>query len=181
MLKSMRKSQNRYFYHIVVSPGDARGAITLNVVWMESEFDAHKLSRSMYPSIFNSFPVIRTACAKKSSFSRTAAHIFVSPGDACESCHQCQKKRRVTVYDRVPITPIPRGDDPFDLSVMDCLGPLFSNQKVEYNYALVLCDSNTRYPFAVPLRTLTAKKCVQCFIAGFSASWHSIDDKIGLR
>ena len=48
----------------------------------------------------------------------------------CESCHQCQKKRRVTVYDRVPITPIPRGDIPFDSIVMDCLGPLFSNQKV---------------------------------------------------
>jgi len=31
------------------------------------------------PSIFNSFPVIR---CKKSPFSRTAAHIFVSPGDA---------------------------------------------------------------------------------------------------
>jgi len=39
-------------------------------------------SRSMYPSIFNSFPVIRTGIAKKSSFSRTAAHIFVSSGDA---------------------------------------------------------------------------------------------------
>ena len=74
---------------------------------------------------------------------------------ACESCHQCQKKRRVTVYDRMPITPIPRGDVSFDSLVIDCLGPLFSNQKVEYNYALVLCDSNTRYPFAVPLRTLT--------------------------
>jgi len=36
----------------------------------------------MYPSIFNSFPVIRTASAKKSQFSRTAARIFVSPGDA---------------------------------------------------------------------------------------------------
>jgi len=82
MLKSMRKSKNRYFYHIFVSPGDAPGAITLNVVWMESEFDAYKLSRSMYSSIFNSFPVIRTANAKKSPFSRTAAHIFVSPGDA---------------------------------------------------------------------------------------------------
>ena len=34
----------------------------------------------MYPSIFNSFPVIRTASAKKSPFSRTAAHIFVSLG-----------------------------------------------------------------------------------------------------
>ena len=35
MLKSMRKSKNRYFYHIFVSPGDAPGAITLDVVWME--------------------------------------------------------------------------------------------------------------------------------------------------
>jgi len=68
MLKSMRKSKNRYFYHIFVSPGDAPGAITLNVVWMETEFDAYKLPRSMYPSIFNSFPVIRTASAKKCRF-----------------------------------------------------------------------------------------------------------------
>ena len=75
MLKSMRKSKNRYFYHIFVSPGDAPGAIMLNVVWMEREFDAYKLSRSMYPSMFNSFPVIRTASAKKSPFSRTAAHM----------------------------------------------------------------------------------------------------------
>ena len=78
----MRNSKNRYFYHIFVSPGDAPGAITLNVVLMERESDAYKLSRNMYPSIFNSFPVIRTASAKKSPFSRTAAHIFVSPGDA---------------------------------------------------------------------------------------------------
>ena len=35
----MRKSKNRYFYHIFVSPGDAPGAITLNVIWMEREFD----------------------------------------------------------------------------------------------------------------------------------------------
>ena len=42
MLKLMRKSKNRYFYHIFVSPGDTPGAITLNVVWMESEFDAYK-------------------------------------------------------------------------------------------------------------------------------------------
>ena len=47
MLKSMRKSKNRYFYQIFVSPGDAPGAITLNVVWMEREFDAYKLSRCM--------------------------------------------------------------------------------------------------------------------------------------
>jgi len=49
----MRKSKNRYFYH--VSPGDAPGAITLNVVWMEREFDAYKLSRRMCPSTYNRF------------------------------------------------------------------------------------------------------------------------------
>jgi len=68
MLKSMRKSKNHYFYHIFVSPGDAPGAITLNVVWMEREFDAYKLSRSVHPSIFNSFPLIRTARAKNRRF-----------------------------------------------------------------------------------------------------------------
>jgi len=68
MLKSMRESKNRYFYHIFVSPGNAPGEITLNVVWMEREFDAYKLFRRMYPSIFNSFPVIRTTSAKNRRF-----------------------------------------------------------------------------------------------------------------
>jgi len=51
----MRKSKNRYFYHILVSPGDAPGAITLNVVWMEREFDAYKLSRCICSSNYNRF------------------------------------------------------------------------------------------------------------------------------
>ena len=51
----MRKSKNRYFYHINVSPGDAPGAITLNVVWMEREFDAYKLSRCMCSSNYYRF------------------------------------------------------------------------------------------------------------------------------
>ena len=55
MLKSMRKSKNRYFYHILVSPGDAPGAITLNVVCVKREFDAYKLSRCMCPSNYNRF------------------------------------------------------------------------------------------------------------------------------
>jgi len=53
MLKSMRKSKNRYFYQIFASPGDAPGAITLNVIWMEREFDAYKFSRCMCPFNYN--------------------------------------------------------------------------------------------------------------------------------
>ena len=51
----MRKSKNRYFYHILVSPGDAPGAVTLNVAWVEREFDAYKLPRCMCPSNYNRF------------------------------------------------------------------------------------------------------------------------------
>ena len=36
-----------------VSPGDAPGAITLNVAWIEREFDAYKLPRCMCPSNYN--------------------------------------------------------------------------------------------------------------------------------
>ena len=54
-LYSMRKSKNRYFYHIFISPGDAPGVITLNVVWMEREFNAYKLSCCVYPSNYNRF------------------------------------------------------------------------------------------------------------------------------
>ena len=51
----MLKSKNRYFYYILVSPGDAPGAVTLNVIWMEREFDAYKLSRCMCPSDYYRF------------------------------------------------------------------------------------------------------------------------------
>ena len=40
---------------IFISPGDAPGAITLNVVWMEREFDAYKLSRCICPFNYNRF------------------------------------------------------------------------------------------------------------------------------
>jgi len=48
---------------------------------MKRLFSACQTPRSIYPSIFNSFQVIRTA-SEKMPFSRTTAHIFVSPGDA---------------------------------------------------------------------------------------------------
>ena len=60
----MRKSQNRYFYHIFVSPGDAPGAITLNVVWMEREFNAYELSCCICPSNYYRFWDTARYCEK---------------------------------------------------------------------------------------------------------------------
>ena len=78
---------------------------------------------------------------------------------ACQVCDECQKRRRVTVYDRIPIAPVPCNEKVFDCWVMDCLGPLFPNQKVKYNYCLVLCDRVSRFPVAFCLPSLSAK-CV---------------------
>ena len=70
----MRKSKNRYFYHILVSPGDTHGAITLNIVWMEREFDAYKLPRCICPSNYKRFWDRARYLWKKSSFYHTLLH-----------------------------------------------------------------------------------------------------------
>jgi len=56
-------AKNRHFYvprpSFSVCPGDAPATITQYVAWMERQFSACQTARSMYPSIFNSFRVIR--------------------------------------------------------------------------------------------------------------------------
>jgi len=45
--------------HILASPGYAPGIIAVNVICMKRRFNAFQTRRSMYPSIFNRFPVIQ--------------------------------------------------------------------------------------------------------------------------
>jgi len=77
----MHKSKNRYFYHIFVFPGDAPGAITLNVVWMEENSMLTNCLAAV-PIYLQQFPSYSNRKCQKSPFSRTVAHIFVSPGHA---------------------------------------------------------------------------------------------------
>ena len=53
--KCKKSPFSRTAAHIFVSPKDAPGAITLNIVWMEREFDAYKLPRCMCLSNYNRF------------------------------------------------------------------------------------------------------------------------------
>ena len=66
--------------HIFVSPVDAPAIIMQYVAWMESQFNACQTPRSMYPSIFNSFRVIRCLSQCVSPKNRCFYYIFVSPG-----------------------------------------------------------------------------------------------------
>ena len=88
----------------------------------------------------------------------------------CEVCHIGQKCRRTTVYYRIPISSIPRDDTVFSCWIMDCLGPLFPNQKVAFNYCLVLCDSCSRYPVTFPLWSLTAKSVCNALLQLFQTT-----------
>ena len=62
----MRKSKNRYFYHIFVSPGDAPRAITLNVVWKENSMLTNCLAACAHLTITVS--EIEQDIGRKSSF-----------------------------------------------------------------------------------------------------------------
>ena len=60
---------------------------------------------------------------------------------------------------------IPRAQYAFQQFYADCGGPLFPNQNTSaYNYFIVLCDSATSFPFAYPLRSLTAKNIAEALI-----------------
>jgi hypothetical protein len=73
------------------------------------------------------------------------------------SCKTCASRRRCTWFDNVPIAPIPRDQRSFNHWFVDVLGPLVANQKIDYNYCFVTKNSNTRFPVAYPLCTVTAK------------------------
>jgi len=64
-------AKNRHFTYPGLTfclPWDAPAAITQNVARMKRQFSACQIPRSMYLSIFNSFPVIRTESAKNRHF-----------------------------------------------------------------------------------------------------------------
>ena len=44
--------------------------------------------------------------------------------DYVSSCTSCQLRSRPVTLDRVPITPITRADVPFQVMIMDCIGPI---------------------------------------------------------
>ena len=74
--------------------------IALNFAWTKRHCHACKTPRSMYPSIYNSFPVIRTTIAKKSQFLRTPAFIFCLPwGRPCGNhAKRCMNEKTIQCF-----------------------------------------------------------------------------------
>ena len=66
------------------------------------------------------------------------------------------KKTARPVNQRAPLVSIPPIGVPFELLAMDIVGPLEWNKKGNM-YILVLVDNATRYPEAIPLRSIDAE------------------------
>jgi len=78
-----------HFLHILASPGYASGTIAVNVIRLEREFNACKMPRCIYPSIFNHFWYITIYRWRVIDFQQSRKvnerffyHILLSPGYA---------------------------------------------------------------------------------------------------
>jgi transposase InsO family protein len=82
-------------------------------------------------------------------------------------CQQCQVRARQTVFDRVPIQPTVYDTQVFHTMFMDCYGPIQPNVKLKYNYASIVVDTCSRYPFSYSLSSIHAKNVCDALVRMF--------------
>ena len=61
---------------------------------------------------------------------------------------------------RVSLVPLPVIGEPFAWIAMDIVGPL-PRSRAGHKYILVVCDYATRYPEAVPMKTIDAERVAE--------------------
>ena len=84
----------------------------------------------------------------------------------CQTCVKCQKSASRKVPP-APLLPLPVISEPFKRVAMDLVGPL-PRSKSGNKYILVLCDYATRYPEAIPLRSIDAEHVAEEIIKIFA-------------
>ncbi|XP_071941174.1 uncharacterized protein [Antedon mediterranea] len=85
----------------------------------------------------------------------------------CNTCENCQKTSKYKTKLKAPMIPMPIISEPFRRIAMDIVGPL-ARSKTGNKYVLVICDYATRYPEAIPLRSIEAPKIADELIKLFS-------------
>lgn len=91
----------------------------------------------------------------------------------CQTCGECQLHGGQRT--RAPLIPLPVIGEPFRRIAMDIVGPLPKTRRGN-RYILVLSDYATRYPEAIPLRSITAGRVAEALIDIFAR--HGIPEEI---
>jgi transposase InsO family protein len=90
--------------------------------------------------------------------------------DYAAKCPTCQLHARTTCFDRVPIQAVPRDAVVFRHFYMDVFGPICPNEKLRYNFALVIICSASRYPFVYPLSVVNTKSICEALLKMFEVT-----------
>ena len=86
----------------------------------------------------------------------------------CKTCEVCQKAGKPNQGIPVaPLQPIPAIEEPFSKVIIDCVGPL-PRTKAGNQYMLTVMCSSTRFPEAIPLRSISTSKIVKALLNFFT-------------
>ena len=92
--------------------------------------------------------------------------IFRDVDEYCRCCEKCQKTNNRKVPP-APLIPLPVITEPFRRIAMDTVGPL-PRSRLGNRFILVICDYATRYPEAIPLRSIDAVHIAEELIKVFA-------------
>ncbi|XP_076877760.1 uncharacterized protein LOC143526887 isoform X2 [Brachyhypopomus gauderio] len=82
----------------------------------------------------------------------------------CRTCHTCQLVGKPNQkIPPAPLRPIAVTGNPFDHIIIDCVGPL-PKTRTGYSYLLTLMCAATRFPEAIPLRSLHTRSVVKALV-----------------
>ena len=86
----------------------------------------------------------------------------------CKECHTCQLGGKPNQnIPQAPLHPIPAFDEPFSHIIIDCVGPL-PKTKSQNEYLLTIMCSFTRFPEAIPLRSIKTNTILKALIKFFT-------------
>ncbi|GFU12201.1 retrovirus-related Pol polyprotein from transposon opus [Trichonephila clavipes] len=71
------------------------------------------------------------------------------------------EKRVIRSVDKIPITYVSRPKLPFQVVNVDLIGPVDPVSSQGHKYILCLMDQHSRWPEAIPLKSLTARARVK--------------------
>ncbi|GFY33754.1 hypothetical protein TNCV_4594661 [Trichonephila clavipes] len=86
----------------------------------------------------------------------------------CQSCKTCQLRRGLTYRDRIPITPLVRPENPFEVWSVNCIGPLEPSSRRGHKYIICAVNICTRWAEEVPVRNIKAKTTCEVLMRIFT-------------
>ena len=86
----------------------------------------------------------------------------------CQSCDICQRTTPKGRVCKVPLGDMPIIDTPFERVAVDLVGPIKPVTERGHRYILVLVDYATRYPEAIPLKSIETEVIAEALLDMFS-------------